>query len=468
VTHLIAGAPGDNGGHAAPPVVTMIKRFGTTVRAEPPPDEREDEPGKWHLCVVSSPDAESVGKAFPLVARETRVGRDPEPGPHVRVVISDDRISRLHAAVINDGRNARIADCESSNGLFVDGRRVGETVLEAGSVVRLGDSLLVAMRGPPAPEDDAGGLEMVGRSPLLADIREVIRRIAPSTLPVLITGETGTGKEVVAAAVHRESRRAGAFVPVNCAALPANLVESMLFGHRKGAFTGATTDQEGAFARADGGTLFLDEVGELTLEAQPKLLRVLEDGEVTPVGANRPTRCASRLVTATNVPLERAVGNGRFRQDLFARLAGVQLETPPLRDRIEDVPALFTHFLPEALRTRPASADFVEGLLLHPWPQNVRELGKLAERLSVLHRAVPRWELAMLDEPMRRRVIDRAAEALEGAPLDGPPSREELLALLDRFDGNVSLLAKHVGRNRKQVYRWMDDLGVSRGTGRSS
>jgi len=257
-------------------------------------------------------------------------------------------------------------------------------------------------------------------------------------------------------------------VPLNCAALPANLVESMLFGHRKGAFTGATSDQEGAFARADGGTLFLDEVGELTLEAQPKLLRVLEDGEVTPVGANRATRVDARLITATNVPLENAVASGRFRQDLFARLAGVQLQTPPLRDRIEDVPALFTHFLPEELRGRPASADFVEALLLHPWPQNVRELGKLAERLSVLHRSVARWELGMLDEPIRRRVIDRAAEALETAQLDGPPSREELLALLERFDGNVSLLAKHVGRNRKQVYRWMDDLGVSRGTGRSS
>jgi DNA-binding NtrC family response regulator len=446
----------------------MIKRLGTTVRAEVPPDDSDDELRQWHLCVVSSPDADSVGKAFPLVARETRLGRDPEPGPHVRILISDDRISRLHAAVLNDGQTARIADCESSNGLFVDGQRVANAPLEAGSVLRLGDSLLVVMRGAPGPEDDAAGLGMVGRSPLLAAIRDVIRAVAASTLPVLITGETGTGKEVVAAAVHRQSQRAGAFVPVNCAALPSTLVESMLFGHRKGAFTGATSDQEGAFARADGGTLFLDEVGELSLEAQPKLLRVLEDGEVTPVGANRATRVDSRLVTATNVPLEEAVSRGRFRQDLFARLAGVQLRTPPLRDRIEDVPALFTHFLPDPLRSRPASADFVEGLLLHPWPQNVRELAKLAERLCVLFPSAPRWELAMLDEPWRRRVIDRTAEAIAGTPLTGPPSREELLDLLARFDGNVSLLAKHVGRNRKQVYRWMDDLGVSRGTGRSS
>jgi DNA-binding NtrC family response regulator len=444
----------------------MIKRLGTTVRAEPAPVDPDGELEQWHLCVVFSPDGDAVGKAIPLVARETRLGRDPEPGPHVRVMLGDDRISRLHAAVINDGRNARIADCESSNGLFVDGQRVAEAVLDVGSVVRLGDTLLVAARGAPGPSDDGAGLGMVGRAPVLVAIREVVRRVSPSALPVLITGETGTGKEVVAAAVHRESGRTGAFVPLNCAALPANLVESMLFGHRKGAFTGATSDQEGAFARADGGTLFLDEVGELSLEAQPKLLRVLEDGQVTAVGASRAVRVDARVITATNVPLEDAVEAGRFRRDLYARLAGVQIPTPPLRDRIEDVPALFTHFLPEPLRARPASADFVEGLLLHHWPQNVRELHKLAERLCVLFPSSPRWELAMLDEPFRRRVIDRTAQALEATRLDGPPSKEELLQLLARFDGNVSLLAKHVGRNRKQVYRWMDDLGVSRGTGR--
>jgi DNA-binding NtrC family response regulator len=445
----------------------MIKRLGTTVRAEPPSETPDDEAHPWHLCVVSSPDAEAVGRAFPLLARETRIGRDPEPGAHARVVLADDRVSRLHAAVINDGRDPRIADCESSNGLLVDGRRVTDAVLDLGSVVRVGDSLLVATRGAPGPADDADGLGMIGRAPALAELRAVIRQVAASLLSVLITGETGTGKELVAAAVHRESRRAGALVPVNCAALPANLIESILFGHRKGAFTGASNDQDGAFLRADGGTLFLDEVGELSLEAQPKLLRVLEDGEVTPVGASRSVRVDARAVTATNVPLDAAVAGGRFRPDLFARLCGVQIHTPPLRDRIEDVPALFTHFLPAALRARPAAADFIEALLLHPWPQNVRELGKLAERLAVLHPEAPRWELAMLDEPLRRRVLDRAVAAVE-THLPGPPTRDELLALLARFDGNVSLLAKHVGRNRKQVYRWMDDLGVSRGTGRSS
>jgi DNA-binding NtrC family response regulator len=446
----------------------MIKRLGTTIRAEVPPEDSEDDQRPWHLCVVHSPDAQAVGQAFPLVARETRLGRDPDDGPYVRMVIRDDRISRLHAAVINDGRDARIADCDSSNGLHVDGQRVSDATLEAGSVVRVGDTLLIVVRGALGPHDDQAGLQMVGRAPSMVALREVIRRVAASNLPVLITGETGTGKEVVAAAVHRESARAGAFVPLNCAALPANLVESTLFGHRKGAFTGATGDQEGAFARADGGTLFLDEIGELTLEAQPKLLRVLEDGEVTPVGANRSTRVAARAVTATNVPLENAVLAGRFREDLYARLAGVQIRTPPLRERLEDAPALFAHFLAPAMQSRPASADFMEALLLHPWPQNVRELAKTAERLGVMHPTAPRWDLAMLDEPLRRRVRERTPDLEAATHLARPPTRDELLDLLARFDGNVSLLAKHVGRNRKQVYRWMDDLGVDRGTGRGN
>jgi DNA-binding NtrC family response regulator len=445
----------------------MIKRLGTTVRAESPA-VAADQAGPWHLFVVSSPDPASVGQAFALVGNETRLGRDPEPGPHARVVLADDRVSRLHAVVVNEGDEARIVDRESSNGVFVDGQRVSEAVLDAGSVVRVGDSLLVAMRGAPGPAQDADGLGMIGRSPPMAELRAVIRRVSRSVLPVLVTGETGTGKELVAGAVHRESGRTGAFVPVNCAALPATLVESILFGHRKGAFTGASADQDGAFSRADGGTLFLDEIGELALEAQPKLLRVLEDGDVLPVGASRSARVDARAVTATNVPLDQAVAAGRFRRDLYARLCGVVVHTPPLRERIEDVPALFNHFLPPALRARPASADFIEALLLHPWPQNVRELHKLAERLAVLHPEAARWELAALPEPLRRRVIDRTVAPAETVQLSGPPTRDELLALLARFDGNVSLLARHAGRNRKQVYRWMDDLGVSRGTGRSS
>jgi DNA-binding NtrC family response regulator len=441
-----------------------MKRLGTTMRSEAPA-LTGGEGTALALAVVASPDTGLTGRTLPLSATCTdiQLGRELDPGPPPRVVVADERVSRLHATVAFDGRSLCVSDCRSSNGLFVDGLRVEEAALPPGAVVRLGDTLLVVQR--PATGADPDDLGMVGAAPALASLRRMIGQVAPSHLAVLITGETGTGKELVAQAIHRLSGRPGPFVPINCAALPATLAESILFGHDRGAYTGATAAQQGAFAAAHGGTLFLDEVGELGLEIQPKLLRVLEDGQVTRVGAVRPERIDTRLVSATNVPLDVAVSAGRFRRDLHARLAGVPLPTPPLRDRREDVLRLFAHFLPPAARARPLSADFAEALLLHQWPENVRELGKLAERLALFHPAAPRWELSMLEEPMRARVLIRTKSPPRGAS-SGPPSRPELLALLDRYRGNVALIARHVGRNRKQVYRWMDELGVARGTGR--
>ena len=301
-----------------------------------------------------------------------------------------------------------------------------------------------------------------------------MRKVAPSTLPVLIVGPTGTGKELVARALHEESGRKGRVVAVNCAALPATLVESVLFGHRKGAYTGAIADQDGAFVQANGGTLFLDEVGDLALEAQPKLLRALENGEVTPVGAAQALAVDVRVVAATHVPLDAALEEGRFRRDLYARLAGVVVKTPALADRREDVPLLFAAFLGEG-GTRPMSADFVESLLAYSWPFNVRELKKLAERLVVLHAGAPLWERGMLDDEMREAAavapeeIPAARSSRGTAPpssKDHPPPREELIALLERCDGNVSRVASLVQRNRKQVYRWMKQHAVDPGTGR--
>jgi len=446
-----------------------VKRFGTTVTTHLPAaaDAASTGLGRWHLYVVHSPDANLIGEAFPLLSRVTHVGRSPESGPHLRIAVADERMSRRHASVVNEGRNPVISDCGSSNGLYVDSRRVESAVLDAGTVVRFGDTLMVAGRGELCAREEATDFAMVGRSPAVGTVRALIRKVGPSAIPVMIAGETGTGKELVARGLHQASARSGPFVPVNCAALPATLVESTLFGHRKGAFTGATTDQDGAFLAAHGGTLFLDEVRELALEAQPKLLRVLEDGDVTPVGASRPSRVDVRIVVATNLALEEAVQGGRFRQDLFARLAGIQIATPRLRDRREDIPLLFAHLIDEAHRRRPLTADFAEGLLLHPWPQNVRELKRMCERFSVLHPEAPRWQGDMLDDSLRKRVTERQeGGAGVQAPRSGPPSREDLLGLLARFDGNVSLLAKFVGRNRKQVYRWMDELGIERGAGR--
>ncbi|MGM0575841.1 MAG: sigma 54-interacting transcriptional regulator [Myxococcota bacterium] len=424
---------------------------------------------RWFLRVVAGPDGEVPVEDHEITARETRVGRQDDLAPPAGLRLDDHAASRVHATLRRspDGRTLELIDEGSTNGTWVGGRRVERVVLRDGDVVRMAGSVLLVGRSPLAPPegDDLG---LLGRTPAIARLRRLVRRAAPSDLPVLVMGPTGTGKELVAEALHGLAGRTGEHVTVNCGALPGTLVEDALFGHVKGAFTDAQSDEPGAFVRAHDGTLFLDEVGELPLEDQPKLLRALETGDVTPVGATRSRHVDVRVVAATNRPLLEAVDEGRFRDDLYARLAGIVLETPPLSARREDILPLFRHFLPEDIRHLPVTPDFVEALLLYPWPRNVRELRRLAERLGVLHPDADHLEPGMLDAEMHD-AVDRLAE--EAAPQTAPeelwpPSRERLVELLERAGGNVSKVAERVGRNRKQVYRWMDKLGVARGAGR--
>lgn len=231
--------------------------------------------------------------------------------------------------------------------------------------------------------------ELVGVSKAMEEVRQLIAQVAPTEVTVLVQGETGTGKELVARAIHRLSKRAsGRFVPVNCAAIPETLLEAELFGYVKGAFTGAEGRREGKLLAASGGTLFLDEVGELPLSLQPKLLRALEEGEVTPLGSDRPVAAKVRLVAATNRNLEAEVERGRFRSDLFFRLNVVTIFLPPLRERPEDIPPLVQFLLPRiAARHGKAIAEVEEGLIpwlaAQPWPGNVRQLENTLERLVI-------------------------------------------------------------------------------------
>jgi two-component system NtrC family response regulator len=279
---------------------------------------------------------------------------------------------------------------------------------------------------------------------------DLARRVAPSALSVLIEGESGTGKELFAKLVHAESpRRARPMLSVNCGALPENLLESELFGHVRGAFTGAMRDQPGLFRAADGGTLFLDEIGEMPLAMQARLLRVLADGEVRPVGATRGVKVDVRIVAATNRDLSAEVQRGTFREDLFFRIAGVRVALPPLRERREDLAALCATVLGALGETRPLAPDAMRALLSHPLPGNVRELEQALRRASIVAdgdtlRAV---DLGLDRTPVR-------------APRSREPTRAEVEAALAEHRGNRSRAASALGVHRTTVHRLLDKHGI--------
>jgi two-component system nitrogen regulation response regulator NtrX len=316
--------------------------------------------------------------------------------------------------------------------------------------------------------------EMIGQSPALRRVREMIARVAPSDARVLITGESGTGKELVAAAIHAGgARKDRPFIRVNCAAIPRDLVESEMFGHERGAFTGATERRIGRFELADRGTLLLDEVGDLGAEAQAKLLRAIESGEIERVGGGKPIRIDVRILSATNKDLTRAVEDGTFREDLFFRLNVIPLAIPPLRERPDDIPALVRHFsaLHRGRTGQPLtswSADALDALARHRWPGNIRELANIVERLAILY-------------PGRQVTSDDVREVLPVASARSPhpPTLPNAAALdtpltdtLDEYErvlitralsvagGNIAEAARRLQTDRPNLYRRMKRLGI--------
>jgi two-component system response regulator HydG len=310
------------------------------------------------------------------------------------------------------------------------------------------------------------GLEhVVGRSAAMREVLERVVRVGPTDATVLITGESGTGKELVARALHVTSRRsARPFVPVNCAAITETLLESELFGHARGAFTGATRARRGLFEEADGGTLFIDEIGETTPGFQAKLLRALQEGEIRRVGESSPVRVDVRVIAATNQDLKRAIGERRFREDLFYRLAVVPIRIPPLRDRREDVPLLAAHFLARwSARTgseRVLTAEAAARLLEHDWPGNVRELENAMEQAAAL--SVER-ELRATDVFIDAERPPRPAGGEGGgtlAELVDEAERRAILAALTRCDQDLARVARELGVSSTTLWRKMKRLGV--------
>ncbi len=319
----------------------------------------------------------------------------------------------------------------------------------------------------------AGSRRLSGESPAMRAVMDAIERVGPAAAGVLIRGESGTGKELVARQIHELSERArGAFVAVNCAAIPETLLESELFGHRRGAFTGADRDRPGKFRQADGGTLFLDEVGDMALAAQAKLLRVLQEGIVEPLGGGDPVAVDVRVMAATHRDLKAMAAEGRFREDLLFRLRVVEIELPPLRERAGDILLLARQFLAASSRAGLSLAPETErALLAYPWPGNVRELANAVERATIFCRG-----LVIQPEDLPREVRDAAAPAGEGELLAWNPEddfqtakrkvverfeRAVLVEALREHGGNISQAARRLGLHRQNLQQKLHELGIA-------
>jgi DNA-binding NtrC family response regulator len=376
-------------------------------------------------------------------------------GDRLRIALPDRWASQLHARVARDGNGWSVEDAGSKNGTRVNGERIERAALADGDVLEVGGSFLVLRRAAATTRsrDGAGRGSLDTMSPALERELAVLSKIARSRVPVLVRGESGTGKEVIATAIHALSGRRGPLLPVNCGAIPATLLESELFGSKRGAFSGAE-DRTGLVRGAEHGTLFLDEVVELPLSSQAALLRFLQDGEIMPLGADKRIVVDVRVVAATNKPVEQLVAHGRFRRDLYARLCGYVMRLPPLAARLEDLGLLIANLLARLEPDGPPrrlSRTAARALFRHPWPLNVRELEQVL-RSALATAAGP--EITVEDL--------RLETGLDAAPQVTPgDDRERLVELLDRHAGNLTAVARSLSTSRSQVRRLLARLGLT-------
>ena len=390
-----------------------------------------------------------------------RMERSKSGGAQVLTIsLADSRMSSQHARLSRVGGTWVVEDLGSKNGTWVGRRRISRHRLGDRDVLVVGHTALV-FRDCGGEEDDVEhhdlgtvpGLDTL--SVELAARFKQLSKAARDLVPIEIQGETGTGKELIARAVHTLSRRSGKLAAINCGALPATLIEAELFGHRKGAFTSAVDDRPGLVRTADHGTLFLDEVGELPLASQATLLRVLQEGEVTPIGGDRPIKVDVRIVTATHRDLAADVDAGRFRADLRARLLGVVVPLPRLRDRIEDLGFLTATLLARIAPGRDIafSADALAALYAHDWPMNIRELERaLGAAVAIADNRIDLEHLppALTALPAPSKELDEDDEQM----------RQQLVAAMARHAGNISAVARELGKDRTQIRRWVKRFGL--------
>ena len=444
------------------------------MRREEPPGH---EPARVPRVVIAFDCRDPLCPGVRLSLRdldEVLVGRGPErrwsrSDRRLVIALPDLEMSRLHVRLVRRGDTWTLHDPGSKNGTVVAGARTSRCDLKDGDLIELGHSLLVYRDGDgPATDrgdrdlaDDQEVAEMFRTLSLELERRAIdLERIAPTKVPVLVVGETGTGKELVARAIHEQSGRSGPFVPVNCGALPRELVESELYGYRRGAFSGAREDRTGLARKADHGTLFLDEVAELPEDSQVALLRLLQEGEVRPIGSSELVRVNVRVVAATHQDLATRMDDGRFRRDLHGRLAGYQMVVPPLRDRIEDIGPLIALLL-RRLGFQEGAPTFQQraaaALFSHAYPANVRELEQ-ALGAAVALASNGSIGLEHLPQPIRSAAVQGPSLEPQDAAL-----RNELIELFRQNGGNVRATARVMDKAPVQIRRWCQRLRIDPG-----
>lgn len=415
--------------------------------------------------------AGTEARQIPLGARPVIVGA----GKDCDLILEDPRVSRRHAELRFSPQGVHVRDLGSTNGTFWQGSRITEIVVPVGSSVQFASTTVRFASGevpslPPSGRRRFGGL--VGISLAMRELFAVLEMASPTDATILLSGESGTGKELAARAIHDHSERAsGPFVILDCSTLGEQLLESHLYGHVRGAFTGAVSDRKGAFVEASGGTLFLDEIGELPLASQARLLRALEARTVQPLGSDRPVSVDTRVIAATHRDLARLVEEKQFRFDLFYRLAVVHAHIPPLRERPEDIPELVRHFYEgRGVDPGPIEGPNLERLVRHLWPGNVRELRNVLERAWALSgpRGVPFSALRLWIEgsaPMTpaapsaeidvtlpfKEAKERWVEQFE---------RRYLAAVYEAHRGNITHAADHAGINRRHFRNLLHKHGI--------
>jgi DNA-binding NtrC family response regulator len=424
--------------------IRLKGRRATAVRVE-----------RFGVTVTEGPDS---GHSVVLSSTSIRVGTDPSGD----LVLTDATCSRRHALLTLTPDGVRLEDLGSRNGTFVNGVRIEAALLEPGAVILVGASVLKLTRGPGeyvvVPDEAVAFGGLYARSEPMRDVFALIRQLARTDLPVALTGETGTGKELVARALHQFGPRAARpFVVLDCGSIVPELLHSQIFGHEKGAFTGADRQTPGVFEAAAGGTVFLDEVGEIDLAVQPNLLRALEIKEVIRLGSQKPVPVDFRVLSATNRDLRTRAQEGSFRQDLYYRLSCVTIRLPSLRERTEDIPLLVDHFLAEcaARHETPApkiSPGALDLLMSHSWPGNVRELRNVVESTWALA------EAGMILEEQVRRALPPAPPP-QANPLEAA-EKTALEAVLAETAGNYREAARRLGISLSTMYEKLRRHGL--------